>query len=98
MPPDPPRGYRLRRAFIRTPLRQILDPPQKPVEFSSPRSVRNPNFKSEAHEHDLFYKHLKKLNLSLRSFEKQQLFKSAALEHDLFYIHLKKIELEPAFF
>ena len=28
MPPDPPRGYRLRRAFIRTPLRQILDPPQ----------------------------------------------------------------------
>ena len=25
MPPDPPRGYRLRRAFIRTPLRQILD-------------------------------------------------------------------------
>ena len=29
MPPDTPRGYRLRRAFIRTPLRQILDPPQK---------------------------------------------------------------------
>ena len=28
MPPDPPRGNRLRRAFIRTPLRQILDPPQ----------------------------------------------------------------------
>ena len=28
MPPDPPRGYRLLRAFIRTPLRQILDPPQ----------------------------------------------------------------------
>ena len=28
MPPDPPRGYRLRRPFIRTPLRQILDPPQ----------------------------------------------------------------------
>ena len=27
MHPDPPRGY-LRRAFIRTPLRQILDPPQ----------------------------------------------------------------------
>ena len=39
---------------------------------------------------------LKKLNLSLRSFEKQQLFKSAADEHDLFYIHFKKIELEPA--
>ena len=39
---------------------------------------------------------LKKLNLSLRSFEKQQLFKSAAHEHDLFYIHFKKIELEPA--
>ena len=30
MPPDPPRDYRLRRAFIRTPLRQILDPPQQP--------------------------------------------------------------------
>ena len=29
MPPDPSRGYRLRRAFIRTPLRQILDPPQR---------------------------------------------------------------------
>ena len=29
MLPDPPRGYRLRRAFIRTPLRQILDPPQR---------------------------------------------------------------------
>ena len=28
MPPDPPRGYRLRRAFIRTPLPQILNPPQ----------------------------------------------------------------------
>ena len=28
MPPDPPRGYRLRRAFIRTPLRQILGSPQ----------------------------------------------------------------------
>ena len=27
-PPDPPRAYRLRRAFIRTPLPQILDPPQ----------------------------------------------------------------------
>ena len=26
MPPDPPRGYRLRRPFIRTPLLQILDP------------------------------------------------------------------------
>ena len=39
---------------------------------------------------------LKKLILSLRSFEKQQLFKSAAHEHDLFYIHFKKIELEPA--
>ena len=39
---------------------------------------------------------LKKLNLSLRSFEKQQLFKSAAHEHDLFYIHFKKLELEPA--
>ena len=25
MPPDPPRSYRFRRAFIRTPLRQILD-------------------------------------------------------------------------
>ena len=32
MPPDSPRGYRLRRAFIRTPLRQILDPPQKYIE------------------------------------------------------------------
>ena len=39
---------------------------------------------------------LKKLNLSLQSFEKQQLLKSAAHEHDLFYIHLKKIELQPA--
>ena len=29
VPPGPPRGYRLRRAFIRTPLRQILDPPQR---------------------------------------------------------------------
>ena len=28
MPPDPPRGYHLRRVFMRTPLRQILDPPQ----------------------------------------------------------------------
>ena len=28
MPPEPPRGHRLRRAIIRTPLRQILDPPQ----------------------------------------------------------------------
>ena len=28
MPPDPPRDYRLRRAFIRTLLRQILNPPQ----------------------------------------------------------------------
>jgi len=28
MPPEPPRGYRLRLAFIRTPLRQILDPPR----------------------------------------------------------------------
>ena len=28
MPPNPPTDYRLRRAFIRTPLRQILDPPQ----------------------------------------------------------------------
>ena len=33
MPLDPPRGYRLRRAFIRTPLRQILDPPQKGATF-----------------------------------------------------------------
>ena len=39
---------------------------------------------------------LKKLNLSLRSFEKQQLFKRATHEHDLFYIHFKKIELERA--
>ena len=39
---------------------------------------------------------LKRLILSLRSFEKQQLFKSAAHEHDLFYIHFEKIELEPA--
>ena len=31
MPPDSPRAYRLRRAFIQTPLRQILDPPQQPV-------------------------------------------------------------------
>ena len=29
MPPDPPRGYRLWRAFIRTPLHEILDPPRK---------------------------------------------------------------------
>ena len=28
MAPDHIRGYRLRQAFIRTPLRQILDPPQ----------------------------------------------------------------------
>ena len=28
MPPDPLRGYRLLRGFNRTPLRQILDPPQ----------------------------------------------------------------------
>ena len=28
MPPDPPRGYRLRRAFIEPhPLHQIMDPP-----------------------------------------------------------------------
>ena len=42
-----------------------------PVEFSRPRSVRNQNFKSAAHEHDLFHMlFLKKSNLSLRSFEK----------------------------
>ena len=35
MPPDPPRGYRLRRAFIRTPLRQILDPPQNYMHWAS---------------------------------------------------------------
>ena len=29
MPPEPPRGYRLQRAFIRIPLRQILDLPQQ---------------------------------------------------------------------
>ena len=34
----PPRGYRLRRAVIRTPLRQILDPPQVIVQFKT-RSV-----------------------------------------------------------
>ena len=28
MPPDPPRGYGFWRAFILTPLHQILDPPQ----------------------------------------------------------------------
>ena len=28
MPPDSPRGYHIRRAFIRTPLRQTLDLPQ----------------------------------------------------------------------
>ena len=39
---------------------------------------------------------LKRLILSLRSFEKQQLFKSAAHEQDLFYIRFEKIELEPA--
>ena len=39
---------------------------------------------------------LKKLILSLRSFEKQQLFKSAAHEHDFFYIHLETNELDPA--
>ena len=35
MPPDPPRGYRLRRAFIRTPLRQILDPPQRHIKVNT---------------------------------------------------------------
>ena len=39
---------------------------------------------------------LKKMNLSLLSFEKQQHFQSAAHEHDLFYIHFKKIEVEHA--
>ena len=34
MPLDPPRGYRLRRAFIRTPLPQTLDPPQLHAPFS----------------------------------------------------------------
>ena len=34
MSPDPPRGYRLRRAFIPTPLRQILDPPQSFVHLA----------------------------------------------------------------
>ena len=29
MPPDPPRSYRLWRAFIRTPLHEIMDPPQE---------------------------------------------------------------------
>ena len=33
MPPDPPRGYRLWRAFIQTPLHEILDLPQEiPLE------------------------------------------------------------------
>ena len=33
MPPDPPRGYRLWRAFIRTPLHEMLDLPQEvPLE------------------------------------------------------------------
>ena len=33
MPPDPPRGYRLWWAFIRTPLHEILDLPQEiPLE------------------------------------------------------------------
>ena len=33
MAPDPSRGYRLRQAFIRTPLRHILDPPQSMVQI-----------------------------------------------------------------
>ena len=32
MPPEPPMGYRPRRAFIRTPLRQILDPPPQQAQ------------------------------------------------------------------
>ena len=35
----------------------------KPVEVSGPRSVWNKNFKSAAHEHDLFYKHFEKNEL-----------------------------------
>ena len=39
-PLAPPRGYRLRRAFIRTPIHQILDPPQnwyqEQVTFTKP--------------------------------------------------------------
>ena len=44
MPPDPPRGYRLRRAFIRTPLRQILDPPQGAINTLLSHAFTNKDF------------------------------------------------------
>ena len=46
MPLDPPRGYRLWRAFIRTPLHKILDPPQEiPLENAGNGICKILNFK-----------------------------------------------------
>ena len=46
MPPDPPMGYRLWRAFIRTPLHEILDLPQEiPLENAGNAICKTLDFK-----------------------------------------------------
>ena len=46
MPPDPPRGYRLWWGFIRTPLHEILDPPQEiPLENAGNGICKTLDFK-----------------------------------------------------
>ena len=46
MPPDPPRGNHLWRAFIRTPLHEILDPPQEiPLENAGNAICKTLDFK-----------------------------------------------------
>ena len=46
MLPDPPRVYRLWRAFIRTPLHEILDPPQEiPLENAANGICKTLDFK-----------------------------------------------------
>ena len=47
MPLDPPRGYCLSRAFIRTPLHEILDPPQEiPLENSGNGICKDSRFQN----------------------------------------------------
>ena len=43
MPPDPPRGYRLRRAFIQTPLHEIC--PRKYLENAGNGICKTLDFK-----------------------------------------------------
>ena len=46
MPPDPPRGYRLWRAFNRTSLHEILDPSQEiPLENAGNGICKTLDFK-----------------------------------------------------